>query len=372
MKKRLPIGIEDFTEFRTENFYYVDKTRFIVELLQDGGKVNLFTRPRRFGKSLNMSLLKCFFEIGGDRTLFDGLSVSQEQNLCERYMGQFPVISISLKSVDGLNFEAASAALRTVIGNEAMRFQFLKKSDQLSEGEKDSYRRLIHVEIQSDASYAMTEATLVDSLKTLSRLLARHYGQKVILLIDQYDVPLEKAFQAGYYDKMISLIRNLFGNALKTNEDLYFAVLTGCLRISKESIFTGLNNLNVMSISDPYFCDSFGFTDSEVKELLRYYNLEDFHDRIRHWYDGYQFGKSALYCPWDVIKYVQILLKDKEAEPENYWANTSGNEIIRRLLKKANQTTRDEIEQLIDGGTIVKRVRQELTYRDIDESVENI
>ena len=372
LKKRLPVGIENFEEFSAENFYYVDKTMFIAELLQNWGKVNLFTRPRRFGKSLNMSMLKCFFEIGGDPALFSGLKITQEKELCEEYMGQFPVISISLKSVDGLNFESASAALRTVIGDEAGRFRFLRESGSLDDEDKNAYSRLINVEVKSDASYAMSDSTLIDSLKTLSRLLAKHYNRKVILLIDEYDVPLDKAFQSGYYDEMVTLIRSLFGNALKTNENLYFAVLTGCLRISKESIFTGLNNLNVMTVSDPYFCDSFGFTEDEVLEFLRYYGLEEFHDTVKEWYDGYQFGNTSVYCPWDVIKYVQILWKDRDAEPGNYWANTSGNDIIRRLLKKADQTTRDEIEQLINGGAIVKGIRQELTYRDIEDSVDNI
>ena len=372
MRKKLPVGIEDFGEFQTEDFYYVDKTMFLAELLQNWGKVNLFTRPRRFGKTLNMSTLKYFFEIGCDRTLFHGLRIAQETALCEEYMGRFPVISITLKSVDGLNFATACAALRTVIGNEAIRFLFLQESSRLSEEEKDSYRRLIKVEMKSEASYAMSEATLIDSLRTMSRLLARHYGRKVILLIDEYDVPLDKAFQAGYYDEMVILLRNLFGNALKTNPDLQFAVLTGCLRISKESIFTGLNNLNVMTISDPYFCDSFGFTDSEVKELLRYYELEDFYETIRDWYDGYRFGEVSIYCPWDVIKYTQILLRDRQAEPENYWANTRGNDLVRRLLQKADQTARDEIEQLINDKTITKTVRQELTYRDIDGSIDSL
>ena len=372
LKKRLPVGIENFEEFSAENFYYVDKTMFIAELLQNWGKVNLFTRPRRFGKSLNMSMLKCFFEIGGDPALFSGLKITKEKELCEEYMGQFPVISISLKSVDGLNFESASAALRTVIGDEAGRFRFLRESGSLDDEDKNAYSRLINVEVKSDASYAMSDSTLIDSLKTLSRLLAKHYNRKVILLIDEYDVPLDKAFQSGYYDEMVILIRSLFVNALKTNENLYFAVLTGCLRISKESIFTGLNNLNVMTVSDPYFCDSFGFTEDEVLEFLRYYGLEEFHDTVKEWYDGYQFGNTSVYCPWDVIKYVQILWKDRDAEPGNYWANTSGNDIIRRLLKKADQTTRDEIEQLVNGGAIVKGIRQELTYRDIEDSVDNI
>lgn len=370
--KKLPIGIDGFEKIRTNDFYYVDKTMFIAELLQNWGEVNLFTRPRRFGKSLNMSMLKSFFEIGSDKTLFEGLKITQEKALCKEYMGKFPVISISLKSVDGLSFEAASAALRTVIGNEAGRFRFLLESDMLDEEDKNAYRRLIRVEMESEASYAMSDSTLTDSLKTLSRLLVRHYGRKVILLIDEYDVPLDKAFQAGYYEEMVSLIRNLFSNALKTNDDLQFSVLTGCLRISKESIFTGLNNLNVMTVSDPYFCDSFGFTDSEVKELLSYYGLENVYETVRDWYDGYQFGNASVYCPWDVIKYVQILLRDKEAEPENYWANTSENSIVRRLLSRADQTTRDEIEQLVNGGMIVKSIRQEITYKDIEASIDNV
>ena len=371
-RKKLPVGIENFEEFSAENFYYVDKTMFIAELLQNWGKVNLFTRPRRFGKSLNMSMLKCFFEIGGDQTLFDGLKITEEKSLCEEYMGQFPVISISLKSIDGPDFEAASAALRTVIGDEAGRFRFLRESSSLDEEEKNAYVRLINVEMKSDATYAMSYAALIDSLKTLSRLLAKHYHRKVILLIDEYDVPLDKAFQAGYYDEMVSLIRNMFGNALKTNDNLYFAVLTGCLRISKESIFTGLNNLNVMTVSDPYFCSSFGFTEEEVLEFLRYYGLEEFQNTVREWYDGYRFGDTSVYCPWDVIKYAQILLRDRDAEPENYWANTSGNDLVRRLLKRADQTTRNEIEQLLNDGTIVKNIRQELTYRDIEDSIDNI
>ena len=372
MRKKLPVGIENFEEFSKEDFYYVDKTMFLAELLQNWGKVNLFTRPRRFGKTLNMSMLKCFFEIGTDKSLFDGLKIAENKELCAEYQGQFPVIFISLKSVDGLTFASAVAALRTLIGNEASRFQFLRDSDKLSDEEKALYRQLVQTGTAQGGIYAMTDEALSASLKTLSQLLAKHYGRKVVILIDEYDVPLDKAFQGGYYDEMVSLIRNLFGNALKTNDNLQFAVLTGCLRISKESIFTGLNNLNVMTVSDPYFCDSFGFTDDDVKELLDYYGLGAYHDAMRDWYDGYQFGNVSIYCPWDVIKYAQILLRDPEAEPENYWANTSGNGIIRRLLQKADQTTRDEVEQLINGETIVKTVRQELTYRDIEDSIDNI
>ena len=372
MRKKLPIGIDGFEKLRTNDFYYVDKTGFIADLLRDWGEVNLFTRPRRFGKTLNMSMLKCFFEIGTDKSLFDGLKIAENKELCAEYQGQFPVIFISLKSVDGLTFASAVAALRTLIGNEASRFQFLRDSDKLSDEEKALYRQLVQTGTAQGSIYAMTDEALSASLNTLSQLLAKHYGRKVVILIDEYDVPLDKAFQGGYYDEMVSLIRNLFGNALKTNDSLQFAVLTGCLRISKESIFTGLNNLNVMTVSDPYFCDSFGFTDDDVKELLDYYGLGAYHDAMRDWYDGYQFGNVSIYCPWDVIKYAQILLRDPEAEPENYWANTSGNGIIRRLLQKADQTTRDEVEQLINGETIVKTVRQELTYRDIEDSIDNI
>ena len=369
MRKKLPIGIDGFEKIRTNDFYYVDKTMFIAELLQNWGEVNLFTRPRRFGKTLNMSMLKCFFEIGGKKELFNGLQISQDKKLCEEYMGKFPVISISLKSVDGLSFEAACAALRSVIGDEAARFQFLPESGNLSKNERERYEALIHTE---KGLFAMDDELLVNSLKTLSRLLAKHYGRNVILLLDEYDVPLDKAFQAGYYDKMLNLLGNMLGNALKTNDALHFAVLTGCLRISKESIFTGLNNLNVMTVSDPYFCDSFGFTEEEVRELLQYYGLEDYRDIVRDWYDGYRFGNQAIYCPWDVIKYAQILLRDKNAKPDNYWANTSGNDLVSHLLEHADQTTKYDVEKLINGETITKSIRQELTYRDIDDSVDNV
>ena len=372
MRKKLPVGIENFEEFSSENFYYVDKTLFIKELLQNWGKVNLFTRPRRFGKSLNMSMLKCFFETGDDPTAFDGLKIMEEKDLCEKYMGKFPVISISLKSVDGLTYESASVALRTVIGNEAGRFRFLKNSDKLTNDEKEAYAQLTEVGSSQGGIYTMTEKIAEASLQTLSLLLSRHYGQKVILLIDEYDVPLDKAFQGGYYDEMVNLIRNLLGNALKTNDSLYFAVLTGCLRISKESIFTGLNNPKVHTISDLRYDEYFGFTNADVDEILKFYGLSSYKDVIRDWYDGYRFGDTDVYCPWDVINYCDELLADPCAEPENYWANTSGNDLIRRLLKKANQSTRNEVEQLINGGTITKAIRQELTYREVEDSIDNI
>ena len=369
MRMKLPIGIDGFEKIRTNDFYYVDKTLFIKELLQNWGEVNLFTRPRRFGKTLNMSMLKCFFEIGSNPALFEGLKITQETVLCEKYLGKFPVISISLKSVDGLDFQAATAALRRVIGNEALRFKFLSESRQLAHDDKELYSGLVTVK---DGRFLMMDDILADSLKTLSQLLHKHYGQKVILLIDEYDVPLDKAFQAGYYDEMVNLIRNLLGNALKTNDSLYFAVLTGCLRISKESIFTVLNNLKVHTISDVRYDEFFGFTSADVDELLRFYGLTDYKDVFRDWYDGYRFGNADVYCPWDVINYCDELLANPVAPPQNYWANTSGNDLILRLLKKADQTTKDEMEELLNGGEITKKIRQELTYRDIDDSIENV
>ena len=369
MRKKLPIGIDSFEKLRTNDFYYVDKTGFIADLLRDWGEVNLFTRPRRSGKTLNMSMLKCFFEIGTDKSLFDGLKIAENKELCAEYQGQFPVIFISLKSVDGLTFASAAASLRRLIGREASRFGFLLQSNQLDTDDKKLYRALTAVE---GGTFSMSDDVLADSLKTLSGLLAKHYSRKVVILIDEYDVPLDKAFQSGYYDEMVSLIRNLFGNALKTNDSLQFAVLTGCLRISKESIFTGLNNLKVHTIADPRYEEYFGFTDADVDEMLAFYGLTSHKQVMQDWFDGYQFGKVSVYCPWDVINYCDLLRADPEAEPENYWANTSGNGIIRRLLQKADQTTRDEVEQLINGESIVKTVRQELTYRDIEDSIDNI
>ena len=372
MKKKLPIGLDGFEKIRTNDFYYVDKTLFIKELLQNWGEVNLFTRPRRFGKSLNMSMLKCFFEVGSDPALFDGLQISQEKELFAKYQGKFPVISISLKGVDGRSFFSASAALRTIIGNEAMRFQFLKESEKLSNEEKEAYRRLIQIGSGEGGLYAMTEEVAAASLKVLSQLLAKHCGQKAILLVDEYDVPLDKAFQAGYYEEMVDLIRNFLGNALKTNDSLFFAVLTGCLRISKESIFTGLNNLKVHTISDVRYDEFFGFTDEDVEELLEYYGLPAYKEAVRAWYDGYRFGNTDVYCPWDVINYCDELLADPSALPKNYWANTSGNDLIRRLLRQSNQSAKGEMEELLGGGQVTKRVKQELTYREIDESDENL
>ncbi len=372
MRKKFPIGIDGFEKIRTNDFYYVDKTLFIKELLQNWGEVNLFTRPRRFGKTLNMSMLKCFFEIGSDPALFDGLKIAQEKELCEKYMGKFPVIFISLKSVGGLQYDSAVAALRTVIGNEAGRFRFLRESPMLDEADINSYNQLVNVDAKGSSRYAIPDDVLIDSLKTLSQLLEKHYGQKVILLIDEYDVPLDKAFQKGYYDEMVSLIRSLFDNALKTNDSLYFAVLTGCLRISKESIFTGLNNPKVHTISDVRYDEYFGFTNADVDELLEFYGLSAYKDTIKGWYDGYHFGDTDVYCPWDVINYCDELLAAPNTPPKNYWANTSGNDLIRRMLKNASLTTKNEVEELLNGGQITKRIKQELTYREVDDSIENV
>lgn len=372
MKKKLPIGIDGFEKIRTNDFYYVDKTKFIEDLLDNWGEVNLFTRPRRFGKTLNLSMLKCFFEIGGNKALFEGLYISQKKNLCEQYMGQFPVLFLSLKSVDGQNFQQACAALRSVIGMEALRFQFLMESGKLSEKEKEMYAQLIEVGKAQGAVFDMNDSVMLTSLKVLAQLLSKHYGRKVILLIDEYDVPLDKSFQMGYYDEMVSLMRNLFSNALKTNEYLNFAVLTGCLRISKESIFTGLNNLKVHTITDTRYDEYFGFTEKDVEEILEFYGLSAHKEVMRDWYDGYQFGRVSIYCPWDVLNYCDELLSDDEAEPENYWANTSGNDLVRRFISKADRNTRNEIEQLLNGKSLVKNLKRELTYREIDDTAENV
>lgn len=373
MRKKLPVGIEDFEKLRTENFYYVDKTSMIRDLLNAWGEVNLFTRPRRFGKSLNMSMLKNFFEVGTDRHLFDGLEISGERALCEEYMGKFPVISISLKSVSGLDYEAACSMMRAVIGNEAMRFQFLLEDDKLTEREREQYLQLIHVDTTNTEMFSMSNAALKGSLKTLSSLLHRHYGEKAILLIDEYDVPLAKASEKDYYDQMVDLIRGMFDQALKTNGSLFFAVMTGCLRVAKESIFTGLNNLNVLSITAVHFDEYFGFTDGEVKEMLEYYGWMDKYDAVKEWYDGYRFGNIDVYCPWDVISYCYELTADSSARPRDYWVNTSGNDVVRHFLEKAGTgRTKDEIEALVVGETVTKMIREELTYRNLYDSVDNI
>ena len=368
-KIKLPIGIENFQEIRQIGFYYIDKTKLIEQLLGQWGKVNLFTRPRRFGKTLNMSMLKYFFEIGTDQTLFDGLYISQNQELCEEYMGKFPIIFLSLKGVDGLTFDSAKDRFIQLIGNEAQRFRFLLDSDKLTEDDKNIYRALISLQ---DGKYTMEEEVFISAIKTLSRLLSVHYGKKAIILIDEYDVPLDKAFTHGYYKEMVSLIRGIFGEALKTNDFLQFAVLTGCLRVSKESIFTGLNNFKVLSITDVRFDEQFGFTDQEVLKLLDDYHLESHLTETKEWYDGYHFGDTDVYCPWDVINHVDRLLGEPDAEPQSYWINTSGNGLVKRFIDKADKTTKNEIERLIAGETIEKSIRMELTYDEIDNSIDNL
>lgn len=366
---KLPVGIEDFAEIRQLGFYYIDKTKLIEQLLNGWGKVSLFTRPRRFGKTLNMSMLKTFFEIGTNKELFDELYIAKNEELCETYLGKYPVIFLSLKGVDALTFEAAKYRLTELIGNEAGRFSFLQKSEQLSEREKEQYHALIAL---NAGKYTMDENQLISSLKMLSGLLYKHYGKKVIILIDEYDVPLDKAFQHGYYKEMVSLIRGLFGQVLKTNDALQFAVLTGCLRITKESIFTGLNNFKVFSVADVRFDEMFGFTDTEVRELLEYYGLEEHFNEIKEWYDGYHFGDADIYCPWDVINHVDLLRAKATAKPQAYWINSSGNDLVKRFVDKADKTTKDEIEKLIVGETVRKRIRLELTYDEIDNSIDNL
>lgn len=366
---KLPVGIENFKEIRTEGFYYVDKTKLIKQLLEQWGKVNLFTRPRRFGKTLNMSMLQCFFEIGTDPALFDGLFISQNKDFCETYLGKFPVIFLSLKNVDGLTFEEAQYHLSELIGMEAERFQFLLDSDRLSDNDKKKYHALIDL---SEGHYSMDKGILTSSLQILSQLLSKHYNQKTIILIDEYDVPLDKAFQHGYYTEMVSLIRGLLGQALKTNDFLQFAVLTGCLRVSKESIFTGLNNFKVLSISDARFDEQFGFTNLEVTQILNTYHLEEHLQEMKEWYDGYRFGDADVYCPWDVINHVDRLSGDPKAPPQSYWINTSGNDLVKRFIDKADKTTKNEIERLIHGESIEKAIRLELTYDEIDTTIDNL
>ena len=361
-KLMLPIGIDQFDKLRKSGFYYVDKTPLVEQLLQNWGEVNLFTRPRRFGKTLNMSMLKCFFEIGTDSTLFDDLYISKNQELCEEYMGKYPVIFISLKGVDGLNFEEARSMLEIAIRTEAQRHYDLKNSEKIS-----VENRKLFDDILSGKSNRIE-----DSLRMMSQILFEHYGKKSIILIDEYDVPLDKAFQHGYYQEMVVLLRGLFGQALKTNEFLQFAVLTGCLRVSKESIFTGLNNFKVLSIADVRFDEQFGFTDQEVQKLLKDYDLEEHFSEAKEWYDGYHFGNSDIYCPWDVINYTEHLQYDPEAEPEAFWINSSGNDLVKRFVDKSDQTTKDEIEQLIEGNIIEKKIRLDLTYDDIDQSIDNL
>ena len=364
---KLPVGIENFEEIRSNGYYYIDKTKLIEQLLDNRGKVNLFTRPRRFGKTLNMSMLKCFFEIGTDPALFDGLAISSNEQLCKEYMGKYPVIFISLKNVEGLDYEAAKYQMIELIAKEAERFEFLEDSFRLTNSDK--YTSMVTL---LDGTYQMSDELLLSSLQTLSELLYKHYGKKTIILIDEYDVPLDKAFQHGYYQEMVTLIRAMFGKVLKTNNALKFAVLTGCLRVSKESIFTGLNNFKILSITDTRFDEQFGFTDKEVKELLAYYHVENRFDETKEWYDGYRFGNVDVYCPWDVVNYIDLLCADSKALPQDFWSNSSGNTIVRRFIDKANVQTKAEIEKLIAGESIEKDVLQELTYNEIDKSIENL
>lgn len=364
-KKKLPIGVENFEKLLTEDFYYVDKTILIRELLDHWAEVNLFTRPRRFGKSLNMSMLRSFFELGGNKEIFSKLKISEEVSLCEEFMGKFPVILISLKGINAGTYEKALDMAVQVIRGEMRRFQYLLDSERLTDYDREAYRGLLQAEAD--------EGVLCSSLKVLSELLEKHHGSKVILLIDEYDVPLAKAFERGYYDQMVVFIRNMFEYSLKTNDSLKFAVLTGCMRISKESIFTGLNNLKVLSAAEVQFDEAFGFTDLEVREMLKYYGLTEHYEKIKEWYDGYQFGNAEVYCPWDVINYCDALRADPEAEPKNYWLNTSSNEAVRRFIRESDKAAvRREIEALVAGETIRKEIHQELTYKDMYDSVENL
>lgn len=365
--KKLPVGIESFKELRQENFYYIDKTRLIEKLLDNWGKANLFTRPRRFGKTLNMSMLESFFSIDTDLELFEGLYISERKDLCEEYMGKFPVLSVSLKNIDAADYETARAMTVKIINLEARRLQFLMQSKKLTAFDKEEFTRLLQRQMDDD--------TLFYSLQELTELLNKHYGKKVILLIDEYDVPLAKANEAGYYDQMVMLLRNLFGTVLKTNENLHFAVLTGCLRVAKESIFTGLNNFNVNSITNVDFDEYFGFTDMEVKQLLSDYNQEEHYETVKEWYDGYRFGNIDVYCPWDVLCYCKAHINDQSLAPQNYWANTSGNDVIRHFIQntgKQQNLTRTELERLISGETVQKKICQELTYKELYASPENI
>ena len=363
-RKKLPVGIENFAEIRKEDFYYIDKTGLIRDLLNNWGKVNLFTRPRRFGKTLNMSMMRSFFEIGADKKLFEGLEISKETALCEMYMGKFPVIFLSLKGVEGLTFESACAMLRRILLSEMRRLSYLADSKTISENDKAVFSHMLTGQEGIE--------DVQDSLRMLSELLYKHHGRKVILLIDEYDVPLDKAYHYGYYNEMVALIRGLFGQALKTNDYLHFAVLTGCLRVSKESIFTGLNNLDVNSIVDTEHDEQFGFTDDEVKRLLADYQLEEHFLETKAWYDGYRFGNADVYCPWDVINFAKKLLADPQVEPQAFWINTSSNELVRDFVEDADKTTQNEIERLIAGETIEKEIRLELTYAEVRKSIINL
>ncbi len=359
---KLPVGIDNFEKIRRNNFYYIDKTRLVEQALHNWSEVTLFTRPRRFGKTLGMSMLRSFFEIGTDKSLFDGLYISQNKSLCDEHMGKYPVIFLTLKGVEGLTFADAKMMLKSILSTEMDRHYYLKTSEALTDEDKAYFVKML----------TGTDENINDSLRKLSQLLYKHYGKKVVILIDEYDVPLDKAYQNGYYHEMVSLIRGLFGQALKTNDYLQFAILTGCLRISKESIFTGLNNFKVLSIMDTRFDEQFGFTDSEVEKLLAAYNLDSHFTEIKEWYDGYHFGNADVYCPWDVINYVDLLRFEPTAKPQDFWSNSSGNALVRSFIDKADVQTKDEIERLIAGEYIEKEISQELTYDEIDKSIANL
>ena len=371
--RKLPIGMENFVEIRRNNFYYVDKTRLIEQLVEKWSEVSLFTRPRRFGKTLNMSMLRAFFEVGAEANLFDGLYISHKKELCEQYMGKYPVISFTLKNIEGQSFDEVKKSIKYLIGTIARQYSFLLESEKLSVVDKEIYRTLLFT--NEDGTFQMSDVALEKSLYRLTELLEKHYHKKVIVLIDEYDVPLEKAFHHGYYDEMVILIRNLFGNVLKTNEHLKMAVLTGCLRIAKESIFTGLNNFKVYPITMRAFDESFGFTDEEVQKMLTYYGLEEDYEIVKAWYDGYRFGDVDVYCPWDVINYCSDRQYDPKLEPQNYWANTSSNDIISHFIDGMGgqrKVTRIELERLINGETVQKEINQELTYKELYSSIDNL
>ena len=366
-KKKLPIGIDNFEKIRKDDFYYVDKTKLIEQLLDKWGEANLFTRPRRFGKSLNMSMLKHFFEIGTDKTLFDGLYIADNKELCETYMGKFPVVAISLKGISANSYEGARKLLGKLISEEARRLSILETSNRLDHNERQIFQKLLQPE--------MGEEVIAYSIRELTELLEKHYGEKVIVLIDEYDVPLAKANEQGYYDEMVFLMRNLFENALKTNDSLKFAVLTGCLRVAKESIFTGLNNFKIYPITKVTFDESFGFTDEEVKDMLHYYGQDEHYDTVKEWYDGYRFGNVDVYCPWDVINYCEDHQDNPKVSPQNYWINTSGNDVIRHFIEgtyTGKELTKTELGRLVNGGAVQKKISQELTYKDLYNSAENI
>ncbi|MBD9193895.1 MAG: hypothetical protein EGP96_15635 [Roseburia inulinivorans] len=364
---KLPVGIENFEKIRRDGFYYVDKTGLIEQLLNNWGEVNLFTRPRRFGKTLNMSMLKCFFEIGTDQSLFDGLYISKNQDLCDAYMGKYPVISISLKGVNADSYENARSLLKRIVMEEAKMHRIIMSGNRLDDIDKAEYMSLVTGE--------MGEDTLVYSMKTLTALLEKYYEKKVIVLIDEYDVPLAKANENGYYDQMVLLVRNLFENVLKTNSSLKFAVLTGCLRVAKESIFTGLNNFKTNSILDEEYDETFGFVDDEVKEMLHYYGQDTHYETVKEWYDGYRFGNADVYCPWDVINYCDAHRRNPMLPPENYWTNTSGNDVLKHFIESAGAAkglAKTDLERLVNGEIVEKDIREDLTYNELYASMDNL